>query len=255
MNILFLGYDNCDLLNFLHKQCTSNDRIFQKQTPIDLQECLYLNPDLIISYGYRHIIQSNIVEYFDGKLLNLHISMLPWNRGCHPNLWSIIDNTPKGVSIHLIDVGLDTGDILYQQEIDINNQETLASIYQKLQNTIQQLFISHWSEIASLKFQRFAQKVGGSYNSCKSSEDIINKLNITWDITVENLQKRLDADIIADVEQIRSKNNTYWMDLVRLAFDAKPTEARAILKNIKDCDAQINTLLNELSTKDNDEVG
>lgn len=251
MNILFLGYDDCALLDFLNLNCN----VYHTKKRISLEYCRSLNLDLIISYGYRHIIQSDIIKYFDGKILNLHISMLPWNRGCHPNLWSIIDNTPKGVSIHLIDCGLDTGDILYQEEINISNTETLAGIYQRLQHTIQALFISHWSEIANLTFQRFAQQTGGSYNNCKRSQDIINKLNITWDMTVENTQKRLDANIIWDIEQIRSKNNTYWMDLVRLAFSAKPTEAREILKNIKNCDAQINTLLNELSTKDNDEVG
>ena len=36
-------------------------------------------------------------------IVNLHISYLPFNRGSHPNYWSFVENTPKGVSIHEID--------------------------------------------------------------------------------------------------------------------------------------------------------
>ena len=38
----------------------------------------------------------------------MHISYLPFNRGAHPNYWSFKDNSPKGVTIHFIDNGIDT---------------------------------------------------------------------------------------------------------------------------------------------------
>ena len=38
-------------------------------------------------------------------------------QGAHPNFWSFYDNTPSGVTIHLIDAGIDTGDVLYQKKL------------------------------------------------------------------------------------------------------------------------------------------
>ena len=73
-----------------------------------------MNPKLIVSYNYKHIIQPEIIVLMNGRLVNLHISYLPWNKGSDPNFWSFIDNTPKGVTIHKIDNHLDTGAILYQ---------------------------------------------------------------------------------------------------------------------------------------------
>jgi len=43
--------------------------------------------DLVISYGYRHILKKEIIESSKAPIVNLHISYLPWNRGAHPNFW------------------------------------------------------------------------------------------------------------------------------------------------------------------------
>ena len=44
--------------------------------------------DWIISYGYKHIIQKEIIQAVKNPIINLHISYLPFNRGVHPNYWS-----------------------------------------------------------------------------------------------------------------------------------------------------------------------
>ena len=71
--------------------------------------------DLIVSYGYRHILSSSFLTFCNCPVVNLHISYLPFNRGAHPNFWSFFDDTEKGVSIHLVDGGIDTGPILFQK--------------------------------------------------------------------------------------------------------------------------------------------
>ena len=50
------------------------------------------------------------------------MSFLPYNRGSHPNFWSFIDDTPKGITIHEIDEGADTGNIVFQKKILIWTQ-------------------------------------------------------------------------------------------------------------------------------------
>ena len=73
--------------------------------------------DLIVSYGYRHILSSSFLTFCNCPVVNLHISYLPFNRGAHPNFWSFFDDTEKGVSIHLVDGGIDTGPILFQKKV------------------------------------------------------------------------------------------------------------------------------------------
>ena len=80
--------------------------------------------------------------------MNLHISLLPWNRGADPNLWSFLKDTPKGITIHYIDSGVDTGDILLQKEFDFNLEEdTLKTTYDFLNKEIIRLFKNNYKKI------------------------------------------------------------------------------------------------------------
>lgn len=56
-----------------------------------------------------------------------------------------------------------------------------------------------------------------------------------------------DEQIIDEIEGIRRKNNTHWMDVVRLAFRIAPEESRKIFKEIKKCDRIINELTENLA--------
>ena len=64
------------------------------------------------------------------------------------------------------------------------------------------------------------------------------------------MNNRTDSEIIDQIEKIRARNNVNWMDAVRLAFEIAPDRARTIFKDIKECDARINELLNELAGND-----
>jgi len=52
--------------------------------------------DLIISYGYRHIISKHVIATAKRPIINLHIAYLPYNRGAHPSFWAFYDRTPSG---------------------------------------------------------------------------------------------------------------------------------------------------------------
>lgn len=51
-----------------------------------------------------------------------------------------------------------------------------------------------------------------------------------------------DAELIDQIEAIRARNNTHWMDLVRLAFRTAPVEARALMQQIQQCDGEVRRL-------------
>lgn len=161
-----------ELQEWINKQeKTSCIRITEKVT---LNDLVKLDPYLIISYGYRHILKKNIVDNFKNKIINLHISFLPWNRGADPNFWSFLENTPKGVTIHIIDNGIDTGDILFQKMLTFNDgHETLSSTYSILQYEILKLFKDNWHSIANLDFKPIPQKkTSGSFHRKKDFREL-----------------------------------------------------------------------------------
>jgi methionyl-tRNA formyltransferase len=151
-----------------------------------------IQPDLIVSYNYKFIIKKEILDFFLKKAINLHISLLPYNRGSNPNVWSFLEETPKGVTIHLIDAGIDTGDILVQKEVNFGEEkETLSSSYDKLNSEIQSLFIENWESIKNRRISPTSQPAGCSTHSMKDFERIKRLLgNDSWDINISELKRR-----------------------------------------------------------------
>ena len=79
--------------------------------------------DLVVSFGYRHLIKGETLRSAPCRVVNIHISYLPYNRGKHPIFWSFFDKTPLGVTIHEIDEGVDTGPIWKRKELQLPNSD------------------------------------------------------------------------------------------------------------------------------------
>ena len=148
-------------------------------------------PHLIVSYNYSYIISPDIIEYMEGKIFNLHISYLPWNRGASPNFWSFIDGTPKGVTIHQVNDGLDTGKILVQQQFYFDeSKESFASTYAYLHKQIQVLFKTNWEIIKNGTYVLAEQKKDGSYHNLKQLELLKKECPFEWSDNIgEYLEK------------------------------------------------------------------
>jgi len=194
MRILFLGYPDCELLTFLRNDSSVElDQLEEKINPAYLKNKTY---DLAVSYGYRYLIPLEIIWCLQNRMINLHISYLPWNRGADPNFWSFMDNTPKGVTIHMIGRGIDTGPILFQQEIKMKaDEETLKSSYVKLNAAIQKLFMTHWDKIKKWEVDLAAQSEEGSFH--KSSESELFKKNIP------NFYELKISELISKVSELK----------------------------------------------------
>ena len=145
--------------------------------------------DYILSYGYRHIIPEVLLDSLDKKIINLHISLLPWNRGADPNLWSFLEDTPKGITLHYIDKGIDTGDILIQREVVFDTEQTtLATSYNSLYKEIESLLFHHWRDIVNKKLHPQKQPNNlGSYHRLKDKEPFMHLLKEGWNTPVKNI--------------------------------------------------------------------
>ncbi len=150
-------------------------------------------PDVIISYNYRWIIPSDVISLAGGALYNLHISYLPWNRGAHPNIWSFIDDTPKGVTIHRIDAGLDTGPVVAQKKVRFRHDAaTLSATYAQLHREIQGLFKRWWKRIRNGDVKGRDQRGSGSVHYVKDFKRIEHILGSDgWDIRVYEFKRKV----------------------------------------------------------------
>jgi len=93
----------------------------------------YLSPDLVVVSAYGQILPKAIIEIPKMGCINVHPSLLPKYRGAAPMNWTIIQGeTQTGVTIMLMDEGMDTGDILTQEETAIEPEETFGELHDRL---------------------------------------------------------------------------------------------------------------------------
>jgi methionyl-tRNA formyltransferase len=181
MRVLLLSPYPERLTPFIRAQ---GDDVLTCDAAIEAPWCRERGVDWIVAYGYRHILPPPVVTAYRGRTANLHIAYLPWNRGAHPNLWSWIEDTPKGVTLHEIDDGIDTGAILDQVRLEFGNAETLASSYALLQAAAENLFGRCWADLRAGHLRCRSQPPGGSSHRKSEAEPIIAALPNGWDTPV-----------------------------------------------------------------------
>jgi len=92
-----------------------------------------LNADLYVVAAFGQILSKEVLDIPKFGCVNIHASLLPKYRGASPIQQSLLDGNKKtGVTIMQMDVGMDTGDILMQEEIDITDEDTAGSLFDKL---------------------------------------------------------------------------------------------------------------------------
>ena len=112
-----------------------------------LEELRALEPDILLTMFCCGILPPEIIAVAKQCCINMHLAYLPYNRGKNPNAWAIAEGTPAGVTMHYIDPGIDTGDIIAQTEVPVTSVDTAGSLYFKLEDASIQLFTDTWPKI------------------------------------------------------------------------------------------------------------
>ena len=87
----------------------------------------------------------------------------------------------------------------------------------------------------------------------KQSKRLLNEIQLLDSKVIELSEllhmstKRTKLEILNEIEKVRAKNNTYWMDVVRMCFELDEKRAQNIFSNIKECDKQIRDLSKEIT--------
>ena len=107
-------------------------------------------PDAVIVVGYGRIIPKWMLDLPKHGNINLHASLLPKYRGAAPIQWAIANGeTVTGVTTMRIDEGLDTGDVLLQQELKISENDTAETLSPRLAAIGAELMIETLRELQS----------------------------------------------------------------------------------------------------------
>ncbi|MFW6002780.1 MAG: methionyl-tRNA formyltransferase [archaeon] len=164
MRIIYLGFNAIGKKIYDWLLHNGENIVSSIETKDQLAKVYDLEPDLIISGGFRHIISQDILKIPRYGCINFHKSYLPYNRGANPNVWSIIENNFAGVSIHYMDTGIDTGPILAQKKVDVEFTDNAKSLYKKLEHAQFDLFVEFWPNFKSGNIEAQPQIEAGTYH-------------------------------------------------------------------------------------------
>ncbi|QGU95254.1 methionyl-tRNA formyltransferase [Clostridium bovifaecis] len=123
-----------------------NIKVYQpeklKKEPEIIQELKDMHPDFIIVVAYGQILSREVIDIPKYACINLHASLLPKYRGAAPINWAIIKGeVVSGNTTMLMDVGLDTGDMLLKQEVPITEDMTAGELHDILMEDGSELLV------------------------------------------------------------------------------------------------------------------
>lgn len=134
-----------------------------------------IEPDIIFSVYFRAIFPEALLNIPRLGCINVHPSLLPDYRGPTPTAWAIINGEKEfGITIHYMDKGIDTGDILIQKKDAIGYDETGYELYTRAMKLGAQLLIENFDKIINREIASFKQIDIGSYYGKKTGRYIID---------------------------------------------------------------------------------
>lgn len=142
--------------------------LYQSATQL-LADLKLLQPcDLGLLAWWPKLIPKELLAVTDHGFINTHPSLLPYNRGKHYNFWALVEQNQFGVSLHFVDEGIDSGDIIAQLPIPYGWEDTGETLYAKASQAMFELFTSSYPKIRSFGLPRNKQDLSkGSFHNEK----------------------------------------------------------------------------------------
>lgn len=148
-----------------------------------------LNPELIVIVSYHSIIKKPLLDLY--TIINAHGAPLPNYRGRAPINWAIINGEKEtAVTVHFIDEGIDTGDIIFQEKVEIKDTDTAIDVLKRSLPLYPKLVSEALKAIELGNPPRRPQNLfEGSYFPTRRPEDGL----ISWDRTSEDIYNFIRA--------------------------------------------------------------
>ena len=149
--------------------------------------------DLGVLAWWPKILKSPLLDAPRLGFVNTHPSLLPHNRGKHYNFWALVEQAPFGVTLHRVDSGVDTGDIVAQATINYDWCDTGETLYNKAQAAMLELFCKSYPILRTGQYISKPQDNGiGSFHRASEIESA-SKIDLDAHYRARNLLNLLRA--------------------------------------------------------------
>ena len=129
-----------------------------RNNPELIEKLKNLKPDVICVVAYGKILPKELLDIPKLGCINVHGSLLPKYRGAAPIQWAVLNgDTSTGITTMYMDEGMDTGDIILQEEISIGEDETTGEIWDKLAKLGGKLLVKTLEQIEQKNAPRIPQ--------------------------------------------------------------------------------------------------
>lgn len=150
-----------------------------------------LKPDLIVSVNFDQIFKKEIINIPEKGCINIHASLLPKYRGRAPLNWAILKGEKEtGVTVHYINEGIDTGQIILQEKIEIKKKDYIADILERVKEKYPEMINKAVDLIKSDKVKPIKQdEENGSYYGKRTPADGL----IDWNQSAKDIYNLIRA--------------------------------------------------------------
>jgi methionyl-tRNA formyltransferase len=146
-----------------------------------------LKADCAVVVAYGRILPPAMLEAFRFGAINLHFSLLPKYRGAAPVNWAIVNGeTVTGVTTMRMDAGLDTGDILLQESIEIGSRETAPELLERSAAVGAELLSKTLKEIETIEPAKQNDDNASFAPMLQKSDGLID-----WDLDAAYIERRI----------------------------------------------------------------
>ena len=191
-----------------------NLKIFQPQKVRNnvefIEEVKKLNPDLICVVAYGKILPQEILDIPKYGCVNVHGSLLPQYRGAAPIQWAILNgDTKTGVTTMFMNAGMDTGDMILKEEVQIGDDETTGELWNRLKIIGARLLVETVKKIEDGTVERTPQPEEGTMAPMLSKD----MAEINWEEKtaqqIKNLVRGLNP-IMGAYSFLDNKKIKFW---------------------------------------------
>jgi len=216
IEVVFLGINDAGMR--VYEWLCDRETVFVHSlltTEEQLQSVEEVQPDYVVSCGYRYYVPESILDIPEEGCLNLHSSYLPYNRGANPNVWSIVEDTPAGVTLHYMDSSIDTGDIIARREVETGFSDTGKDLYERLEDAQVDLFRDTWPDIETGDVSITEQSEDAGTYHCQSEFEDLCALDPEETVRVKEFLDRLRALTFPpyDNAAIEVDGETYYVEI------------------------------------------
>lgn len=130
-------------------------------------------PDYLACFYFDYVLDDRFLNLPSVDTINVHPGFLPYNKGFYYYVWSVLDGTPAGVSVHRMNSVADAGDLYAQAQVQVTPQDTGDTLYRKHEDAAVALFRATLPTILDGSYRGHVQRNPGTRHKLSEMRDLL----------------------------------------------------------------------------------